>query len=86
MGRLECICKFPDRNGHEKHHVAEAATISKPLHERVVEFLKTKTRNSYKRIRELQRQASIFANDVIFAHEKSQKLTGENSDQTKIKK
>ena len=78
MGRLECICKFPDRNGHEKH--------SKPLHERVVEFLKTQIRNSYKRVRELQRQAAIFANAVIFAHEKSQKLTRENSDQTKINK
>ena len=86
MGRLECICKFPDRNGHEKHHVAEAATISKPLHERVVEFLKTQIRNSYKRVRELQRQAAIFANAVIFAHEKSQKLIRENSDQTKINK
>ena len=29
MGRLECICKFPDPDGHEKYHVGEAATISK---------------------------------------------------------
>ena len=40
LGRLEYICKFPDPNGHENHHVGEAATISEPLDERVVEFLK----------------------------------------------
>ena len=42
LGRLEYICKFPDPNGHENHHVGEAATISEPLDERVVEFLKDK--------------------------------------------
>ena len=70
LGRLEYICKFPDPNGHENHHVGEAATISKPLDERVTEFLKTQIRSGCKRIKELQRQASIFVNDVIFAHEK----------------
>ena len=40
LGRLEYICKFPDPNDHENHHVGEAATISEPLDERVVEFLK----------------------------------------------
>ena len=82
MGRLEYICKFPDPNGHENHHVGEAATISEPLDERVTEFLKTQIRSGCERIKELQRQASIFVNDVIFAHEKSQNLTRGNSDQT----
>ena len=82
LGRLEYICKFPDPNGHENHHVGEAATISEPLDERVTEFLKTQIRSGCERIKELQRQASIFVNDVIFAHEKSQNLTRGNSDQT----
>ena len=42
LGRLEYICKFPDPNGHKNHHVGEAATISEPLDERVMEFLKDK--------------------------------------------
>ena len=70
MGRLEYICKFPDPNGHENHHVGEAATISEPLHQRIVEFLKVQIRSGCKRIKELQKQTSIFVNDVIFAHEK----------------
>ena len=85
MGRLEYICKFPDPNGHENHHLGEAATIREPLDERVVECLKTQIRGGCKRIKELQRKASIFVNDVIFAHEKSQNLTVENSDQTTTK-
>ena len=59
LGRLEYICKFPSPNGHENHHVGEAATISKPLEERVVEFLKVQTRSGCKRIKELQRHLSI---------------------------
>ena len=82
LGRLEYICKFPDPNGHENHHVGEAATIREPLDERVVEFSKIQIRSGFKRIKELQRQMSILVNDVIFAHEKSQNLTGGNSDQT----
>ena len=82
LGRLEYICKFPDPNGHENHHVGEAATIREPLDERVVEFSKIQIRSGFKRIKELQRQVSILVNDVIFAHEKSQNLTGGNSDQT----
>ena len=39
LGKLEYICKFPNPNGHENHHVGEAATISEPLDKRVVEFL-----------------------------------------------
>ena len=70
LGRLEYICKFPDFNSHESHHLGEAATISEPLDKRVVEFLKTQIRRGCKRIKELQKQASIFVNDVIFAHEK----------------
>ena len=49
MGRLEYICKFPDLNGHKSHHVGEAATVSEPLDERVVEF-KMQIRNGCKRI------------------------------------
>ena len=76
--RLEYICKFPDRNGHENHHVGEAATISEPLNERVVEFLKTQMRSGCKRIKKLQRrQACIFINDVIFAYEKKARLSQE---------
>ena len=78
LGRLEYICKFPDPNGHKNHQVGEAATISEPLDERVVEFLKTQIRSACKRIKQLQIQASIFINDVI---KKSQNLTGENLDQ-----
>ena len=33
--RLEYICKFPDPNGHENHHVGESPTISEALDERV---------------------------------------------------
>ena len=70
LGRLEYICKFPYPNGHENHHAVGASTISKPLDERVVEFFKTQIRSGCKRIKKLQRQGSIFDNDVIFAHEK----------------
>ena len=70
LGRLEYMCKFPDPNGHENHHSGEAATISEPLDERVTEFLKTQIRSGCKRIKELQRQASVFIKDVIIAHEK----------------
>ena len=42
LGRLEYIWKFPDPNGHKNHHVGDAATISEPLDEGVVEFLKDK--------------------------------------------
>ena len=69
LGRLEYICKFPDLNGHLSHHVGEAATISEPLDKRVVEFLKTQIRSGCKRIKKLQRQTSIFVNDVNSTHE-----------------
>ena len=82
LGRLEYICKFPDPNGHKNNHVGEAATIIEPLLERVVEFLKTHIRSGCKRIKELQRQASIFVNDVIFAHEKRPESCRRKSDQT----
>ena len=52
---LEYIWKFHDPNGHENYHVGEAATISKPLDERVVEFLETLISSGCKRIKELQR-------------------------------
>ena len=51
---LEYIWKFHDPNGHENYHVGEAATISKPLDERVVEFLETLISSGCKRIKELQ--------------------------------
>ena len=68
--RLEYTWKFPDPNGHENHHVGEAATIREPLDKRVVEFLKTQTGSGCKKIKEPQKQASIFVSNVIFAHEK----------------
>ena len=51
---LEYIWKFHDPNGHENYHVGEAATISKPLDERVVEFLETLISSGCKRMKELQ--------------------------------
>ena len=49
LSRLEHICKFPDPNGHENHHVGEAAMIRGPLDERVVKFLKTQIRSGCKK-------------------------------------
>ena len=60
LGRLEYIYKFPDPNGHENHHLDEAVTISEPLDERIVQFLKTQIRSGCKRIKELQMKTSIF--------------------------
>ena len=51
---LEYIWKFHDPNGHENYHVGEAATISKPLDDRVVEFLETLISSGCKRMKELQ--------------------------------
>ena len=68
LGRLEYICEFFDPN--HPNHVGEAVTVSEPLDERVEELLKMQIRSGCKRIKELPRQASIFVNDVIFAHEK----------------
>ena len=45
MGRLECICKFPDLDSHENYHVGEVALIRKRLDEKVVEFLETQVRS-----------------------------------------
>ena len=36
-------------------------------------------------VKKLQKQASIFFNDIVFWHEKSQNLTGGNSDKTTTK-
>ena len=74
--------KFPDPNGHENHHLDEAVTISEPLDERIVQFLKTQIRSGCKRIKELQMKTSIFVNGVIFTDEKSQNFRGGHSDQT----
>ena len=82
LGRLEYVYKFPDPNGHENHHLDEAVTISEPLDERIVQFLKTQIRSGCKRIKELQMKTSIFVNGVIFTDEKSQNFRGGHSDQT----
>ena len=45
LDRLEYKCKFLDPNGHENYHVGKAEMISKPLNERVVEFLEKQIRS-----------------------------------------
>ena len=82
MGRLEYISEFPDPNCRENHHVGEAATISKPLDEKAVEFLKTWIRSGCKRIKELRGQALYFSTMLPLRMKKRQNLTGGNSDQT----
>ena len=72
---LEYIWKFHDPNGHENYHVGEAATISKPLDERVVEFLKTLISSGCKRIKEPQRLCKKKT-------KKNKNLPERNSDQT----
>ena len=74
LGRLEYICKFPDPNGHENHHVREAATITEPLDERVTEFLKTQIRSGCKRIKELQRKRLYLSTMLSLCMKKARKL------------
>ena len=37
-GKLHYLCQFPDPSAHQNHHNGQAAGISKPLADRVVEF------------------------------------------------
>ena len=72
---LEYIWKFHDLNGHENYHAGEAATISKPLDERVVEILKTLISSGCKRIKEPQHLCQKNP-------KKNKNLQERNSDQT----
>ena len=78
---LEYIWKFHDPNGHENYHVGEAATISKPLDERVVEFLETLISSGCKRIKELQCLCKKKKNE-----KKNKNLPERNSDNSNKKK
>ena len=72
--RLEYIFKFTDPNSHENQHVGEAATISEPLDERAVEFLKTQIRSGCKRIKELQRKRLYLSTMLSLCMKKARKL------------
>ena len=39
-GKLQYLCQFPDTSAHQNHHTGQAAGISEPLDDRVVEYLK----------------------------------------------
>ena len=85
LNGLEYIWKFHDPNGHENYHVGEAATISKPLDERVVEFLETLISSGCKRMKELQclckktrKKTRISQNEIQTKQQQQKKKKNKN--------
>ena len=67
-GKLH-LCQFPDPSAHQNHHTGQAAGISEPLDNRVVEYLKKQIREGCRRTKDLQSRAKLFVDQTILLEE-----------------
>ena len=67
--KLHYLCQFPDPSAHQNHHTGQAAGISEPLDNRVVEYLKKQIREGCRRTKDLQSRAKLFVDQTILLEE-----------------
>ena len=67
--KLQYLCQFPDPSGHQNHHTGQAAGISEPLDNKVVEYLKKQIREGCRRTKDLQSRAKLFVDQTILLEE-----------------
>ena len=63
--KLRYLCQFPDPSAHQNHHTSQAAAISEPLDNRVVEYSKKQMREKCRRTKHLQSSAKLFVDQTI---------------------
>ena len=68
-GKLQYLCQFQDPSAHQNHHTGQAAGISEPLDNRVVEYLKKQIREGCRRTKDLQSRAKLFVDQTILLEE-----------------
>ena len=68
-GKLQYLRQFPDHSAHQNHHTGQAAGISEPLDNRVVEYLKKQIREGCRRTKDLQSRAKLFVDQTILLEE-----------------
>ena len=63
--KLQYLRQFPYPSTHQNHHTGQAAGISEPLDNWVVEYLKKQIREGCRRTKDLQRRAKLFFDQRI---------------------
>ena len=63
--KLQYLRQFPYPSAHQNHHTGQAAGISEPLDNWVVEYLKKQIREGCRRTKDLQRRAKLFVDQTI---------------------
>ena len=68
-GKLQYLCQFPDPSAHQNLHTCQAAGMSEPLGNRVVEYLKEQIREGCTLTEDLQSRAKLFVDQIILLKE-----------------